>query len=100
RPTPSGTLMLNRIQVLVEAHAERLQVAEFMLKNGLSVRGNRIFVNEIEVPTLKVARAVGVDRRTVNQTIRAMDHDRKIRTVFRSWNQEDHRSGPQPSNWG
>ena len=74
--------MWKRIQVLFETHPERLQVAEFLLKNGFAVRGNRIFVNEIEVPTLKVARAVGVDRRTVSETIRAIDRDRKVRTVF------------------
>ena len=74
--------MWKRIQVLFETHSERLQVAEFLLKNGFAVRGNRIFVNEIEVPTLKVARAVGVDRRTVSETIRAIDRDRKVRTVF------------------
>jgi len=78
----SRPLMWKRIQVLFETHPERLQVAEFLLKNGFAVRGNRIFVNEIEVPTLKVARAVGVDRRTVSETIRAIDRDRKVRTVF------------------
>ena len=74
--------MWKRIQVLFETHPERLQVAEFLLKNGFSIKGKRIFVNEVEIPTLKVARAVGVDRRTVNETIRAMDLDRKVKTVF------------------
>jgi len=74
--------MWKRIQVLFETHPERLRVAEFLLKNGFAVRGNRIFVSEVEVPTLKVARAVGVDRRTVSETIRAIDRDRKVRTVF------------------
>jgi len=72
--------MWKRIQVLFETHPERLRVAEFLLKNGFAVRGNRIFVSEVEVPTLKVA--VGVDRRTVSETIRAIDRDRKVRTVF------------------
>ncbi len=74
--------MWKRIQALFETHPERLQVAEFLLKNGFSIKGNRIYVNEVEVPTLKVARAVGVDRRTVSETIRAMDVDRTIKMVF------------------
>lgn len=45
-------------------------------------RGDKIYVNSVEVPTLKVARAVGVDRRTVNETIRAMSIDREIKVIF------------------
>jgi len=52
KKAPSRTLMWNRIQVLFETHPERLQVAEFLLKNGFSIKGNRIYVNEVEVPTL------------------------------------------------
>jgi|SRR5713101_1984755 len=63
-----GHLMWNRIQVLFETHPERLQVAEFLLKNGFSV--------------IKVARAIGVDRRTVSETIRAIDLDSKVKTIF------------------
>jgi predicted regulator of amino acid metabolism with ACT domain len=75
-------LMWGRIRALFETHSERLQVAKFLLQNGLSVKGNKIYVNNVEVPTLKVARAVGVDRRTVNETIRAMSIDREIKLIF------------------
>ena len=73
-----------RIQILFETHPERLQVAEFLLNNGFSIKDNRIYVNEVEVPALKIARAMGVDRPTVAETIRAMEQNREIRTVFRS----------------
>ena len=48
-------LMWKRIQVLLRLILKRLQVAEFLLKNGLRVRGNRTFVNDVEIPTVKVA---------------------------------------------
>ena len=70
--------MWERMRDLFEAHPERLRVARFLLQNGLSVRGDKIYVNEVEVPTLKVARVVGVDRRTVNETIRAINMDKEI----------------------
>ena len=73
-----------RIQILFETHPELLQVAEFLLKNGFSIKDNRIYVNEVEVPALKIARAMGVDRPTVAETIRAIEQNREIRTVFRS----------------
>src|SRR2546427_10080742 len=74
--------MWERIRDLFEAHPERLQVARFLLQNGLSIKGDKIYVNKVEVPTLKVARAVGVDRRTVNETTRALSMDREIRMIF------------------
>jgi uncharacterized protein len=74
--------MWERIQGLFETHPERLQVAKFLLKNGLSIKKDKIYINEVEVPILKVARAIGVDRRTVNETIRVMNADGEIRTVL------------------
>jgi len=77
-------LTWKRIQILFETHPERLQVAEFLLNNGFSIKDNRIYVNEVEVPALKVARAIEVDLPTVAETIRVMELNREIRTVFRS----------------
>src|SRR5713226_4684299 len=74
--------MWERIRVLFEAQPERLQVAKFLLKNGLSVKGDKIYVNEVEVPTLKVDRAIGADIPTVNKTIRAMNMHKESETVF------------------
>ncbi len=74
--------MWGRIKVIFETHPERLRVAEFLLQNGLSVKGDKIYVNQVEIPILKIARVVGVDRRTVNETIRAMSLDREIKMVF------------------
>lgn len=74
--------MWERIRALFETHPERLQVARFLLKNGLSVKDDRIYVNEVDVPILKVARVVGVDRRTVHETIRAINMNKEIKMVF------------------
>ena len=84
--------MWGRIKAIFETHPERLQVAKFLLQNGLSVKGDKIYVNQVEIPTLKIARVVGVDRRTVNETIRAMSLEREIKMVFRRCSQLDHLS--------
>src|SRR5438309_186499 len=75
-------VMWEKIRDLFGAHPERLRVARFLLQNGLSIKGDKIYVNEVEVPTLKVARVVGVDRRTVKETIRAINMDKEIKMVF------------------
>src|SRR6266487_859662 len=74
--------MWERIRDLFEAHPERLRVARFLLQNGLSVKGDKIYVNEVEVPTLKVARVMGVDRRTIKETIREINMNKEIKLVF------------------
>src|SRR2546426_12555639 len=94
-----GFSVWKRIQSFFETHPEWLQVAEFLVKNGFSIRSNRILVNEVEIPTVKVVRAIGVDRRTLSETTRTTDLDKKVKTIFRVSNILDHRSGQQPSSW-
>src|SRR4029077_7566287 len=74
--------MWEKVRTLFETRPERLQVAKFLLQNGLSVKSDKIYVNEVEIPTLKIARAIGVDRRTVNEAILAINMDDEIRMVF------------------
>jgi len=74
--------MWKKVQVLFESRTERLQVAMFLIKNGLSVRGSKVYINQIEVPILKVARAIGIDRRTVKETIRTISADEELKTIF------------------
>jgi len=45
--------MWGRNRVLFETYPERLQGAKFLLQHGLSVKGDKIYVNEIEITILK-----------------------------------------------
>lgn len=74
--------MWERIRTLFQRHPERLKIAEFILRNGLSIRGDRVWINGIEIPILKIARVAGVDRRTITQTIRAINADQQLRVIF------------------
>lgn len=77
-----SNLMWERIRTLFQRYPERLKIAEFILRNGLSIKGDRIWTNEIEVPILKIARVAGVDRRTITQTIRSINTDQQLRIIF------------------
>jgi len=48
----------------------------------LAVRDQKIYLNEIEIPPVRVARAAGVDRRTVIETLKAVGSDRELRLIF------------------
>ena len=74
--------MWNNIKKYLEAYPERLKVARVLVENGLSVKDGKIYLNEIEVPPIRVARVAGVDRRTVNETLNAIRVNRELRLIF------------------
>ncbi|MEM3577224.1 MAG: amino acid-binding protein [Candidatus Bathyarchaeia archaeon] len=74
--------MWNAIKKYLENHPERLKVARVLVENGLSVKNTKIFLNEIEIPPIRVARAAGVDRRTVNETLKTINANRELRQIF------------------
>ncbi len=46
------------------------------------MRNGKIYLNEIEVPPVRVARVAGVDRRTVNETLNTINANRELRLIF------------------
>jgi uncharacterized protein len=74
--------MWTNVKKHFEAHPERLKVARTLIEDGLSARNGRIYLNEIEIPPVRVARVAGVDRRTVKETLNAIKSNRELREIF------------------
>ena len=75
--------MWNKIQQLLGLHhPKRLKVARLCIENGLAIRDDGIYLNQIEIPTARIARATGVDRRTVVETMRMIRSDKDLRGIF------------------
>jgi len=72
----------NTIKKYFEGYPERLKVARVLVENGMSAKNHKIFLNQIEVPPVRVARVAGVDRRTVNETLSLIMENREIRLIF------------------
>src|SRR5438128_10280009 len=66
----------------MEGHPERLRVVRTLLENGFSVRDEGIYLNDIEVPIVRIAKSAGVDRRTVDETIRMVETNPELRSLF------------------
>jgi predicted regulator of amino acid metabolism with ACT domain len=75
--------MWRQISERLKEYPGRLRVARALVELGLSVRDGRVFCGEIEQSELKVARAVGVDRRTVRETAEFIESDSVLRSVFK-----------------
>jgi len=76
------TSIWNKVVKHLEGYPERLNVAKVIIENGLSVRDGEIFCNNIEIPPIRIGRAAGVDRRTVTETIRAIEKNVELREIF------------------
>lgn len=74
--------MWNTIKKHFEDYPERLKVARVLVENGLSVKNTKIYLNQIEIPPVRIARVAGVDRRTVNETASVIENNRELRRIF------------------
>lgn len=74
--------MWQKIVEHLKNHPERLRVAKVLVENGLSIKNGKIYCNEIEIPVVKIARVAGVDRRTVNQTIKMVENIPELKAIF------------------
>ncbi len=74
--------MWNVILNHLKSHPERLSIAKILVENGLCVKGDNIFCNEIRIPFIEVARAAKVDRRTVTETIRIINKRESLKEIF------------------
>jgi predicted regulator of amino acid metabolism with ACT domain len=77
-----NTSMWNTIKKHLEEYPERLKVVRVLVENGLSAKDGKIYLNQIEIPPVRIARAAEVDRRTVNETLKVVKANRELRLIF------------------
>jgi len=75
--------MWRQISEHLKEYPGRLKVAKALVELGLSVRDHRIFCGDVEQSEVKMARAIGVDRRTVRETAEYIESDPKLQPVFK-----------------
>jgi predicted regulator of amino acid metabolism with ACT domain len=63
-------------------YPERLKVARVLVENGLSTKNGKIYLNQIEIPPIRIARAAEVDRRTVNEALTSISENQKLKLIF------------------
>ena len=71
-----------KIKNQLQDYPERLKVARVLIENGLSTRADKIYLNQIEIPPVRIARVAGVDRRTVNETLVTINTNPDLKMIF------------------
>jgi hypothetical protein len=74
--------MWNTIKKHLQDYPERLKVARVLVENGLNVKNGKIYLNQIEIPPVRIARVANVDRRTVNETVNIIKANRDLKIIF------------------
>jgi len=74
--------MWNMIKKHFDNYPERLKVARILIENGLNTKNGKIYLNQIEIPPIRIARAAGVDRRTVNETLNDINNNQNLKLIF------------------
>jgi len=77
-----GENMWSNIKKHLEEYPERLKVARVLVENGLSVKNNKVYLNQIDIPPIRIARVAGVDRRTVTETIKTINANKELKLLF------------------
>ena len=73
------------VKVRFERQVVRADIVKKMIECGMRVaEGDKLFVGEIEVDYTAVAKAVGVDRRVVKQTVQQIRADPYLDGIFSS----------------
>ena len=75
--------MWRQISDRLEEYPGRQKVAKALVELGLSIKeGPKIYCGGIELSDVKIARFLGVDRRTVRDTAQLMSSDPVLKPVF------------------
>jgi predicted regulator of amino acid metabolism with ACT domain len=75
--------MWRQISDRLKEYPGRLKVARTLVELGLSVRDGKVYCGDVEQSELKMARAIGVDRRTVKETSEFIESDPMLQPVFK-----------------
>ena len=82
--------MWNSLKKHFEGYPERLKVVRVLVENGLSARDGKVYLNQIEIPPVRIARVAGVDRRTVSETLNTIKANRELRLIFEEMRSAGH----------
>ncbi len=74
--------MWKNISNFFKGYPMREIVAKKMLEYGLRVKNNRIYCGDIELSDSKIARALNIDRRSVNATLEIINKNIELKNIF------------------
>ena len=74
--------ILERINRLFGNKPAQKRVVMTLLRYGISVRGGELYLGNIRIPFMSIARVLGIDRRVVMATVENIAGDEELRRFF------------------
>lgn len=75
-------ILRKKIDEKFEKYPTQRKVVYSLLTYGLKIKNNKIFCDNIEISDSKFARAIGIDRKVVLSTIKALKNDPELERLF------------------
>lgn len=74
--------MWKKISKYFDKYPKRRKLAQKLIEYGLSVKGGKIFCDQIELSDSKIARAFKIDRRIINATVKTIEGQRDLERIY------------------
>lgn len=82
-------------------YPKRKKLAQKLLEYGLKVKNNKIYCGEIELSNSKIARALDLDRRIIDDTIKTINQNLNLKKIFSNLTPTCHlKNMASEMNWG
>lgn len=93
--------MWKQISKHFEKYPQRKKIAQKMLKYGIKIKNNKLYLGEIKLSDTKIARALKTDRRAINATIKTIQKTKNLKKIFSKLEPTCHLKEVAPEmNWG
>ncbi|MCL4329758.1 MAG: regulator [Candidatus Thermoplasmatota archaeon] len=88
--------MLLILEEYFKDYPVRLRILEGLYRRGIAVRNGKFYADEMEIPISEIAKVFRVNRRTVYETVKAIEENREVRKIMESLNPALDRSNISP----
>ena len=75
-------IMWSAIKKFFFSYPAQEKVAKLILKYGLSVKNGKIYCEDIEIPSIRISKSLGVDRRVITSTIETISKNKELKEFF------------------
>ncbi|RLF58906.1 MAG: amino acid-binding protein [Thermoplasmata archaeon] len=74
--------MWKEIERYFSKYPAQRKVAIFLLKKGLRIKNTRVYCSNVEMSHSKLGKAIGVDRRVVDATVRRICKNESLKRIY------------------
>ncbi len=76
-------MLLNDLNIRFEEYPAQRKILKLILESGISVRDQKFYCNDIEIPYSSIAKVSGTDQRVVKKLAENIENDKSLSNIFK-----------------